>query len=200
MKRRDPHQWLKQRTREQFFVKAKQEGYKARSAYKLLDMLKHFKITPQSCVLDLGAAPGAWTQVLLERTANVDAIDLLPMKISPRRFCQCDIYSDQAMEFLSNEKYDLILSDMAPNCSGTADDHYAIIELVRTTLQLALKHLKPGGDLCVKVFDGALLNEFVSELRSRFVKVIRCKPLASRADSSELYLVGKEMKANEVDI
>lgn len=194
MKRRDPHQWTKERHRDKFFQQAKQDGYRARSCYKLIELQEKLKlIHPKSNVLDLGAAPGAWLQVIKKLTKGViKGIDLLPIEpMDNVQTLQADIFSQEASQFLSEDVYDVILSDMAPNCSGQQKhNHLVIMNLVYKVLELSCKHLKEGGSMCVKIFDGSQLPEFVKEWRKVFKVTKRIKPKASANDSNEFYLIG----------
>lgn len=196
MKRRDPHQWSKDRKNDFFFMKAKKEGYKARSAYKLIEINSKFNLFKKNnLVLDLGSAPGAWSQVVLKNGALVDSIDLLKMDVPKANFLQADIFSQQTKDFIANKKYDLILSDMAPNCTGAQKhNHINIMHLVNQVFEFMLEHLKKDGNICIKIFDGAEFNEFFHKFKVHFATVKRNKPAASLADTSEFYLIGMGFK------
>jgi 23S rRNA (uridine2552-2'-O)-methyltransferase len=193
MKRRDPHQWAKTRLNDPFFIKAKQEGYRARSAYKLLEIIKKNPGLAKGNVLDLGAAPGAWSQILV-KSCKVDAIDLLEIiPINGVNFIKADIFSEAATKFF--QKYDTIFSDIAPNMSGhKTDDHYLHMNLVEKVLDVCIKHLNFGGNVCIKIFDGPDYVSFFQEFRKCFQSTKRIKPEASCLDSSEFYLVGLGFK------
>lgn len=197
MKRRDPHQWFKTRARDEFFVKAKKDGYRARSAYKLIEINeKHNLVKKNDKVLDLGCAPGAWLQVLSKLTDFIDGIDLLKIENFPKaRFLQADIFSKEATDFYS-KNYDVILSDIAPNTSGNKDsDHYDLINLAEFTLhEVVIPYLKKGGSFCIKIFDGADSNNYYKELRNYFEVVKRVKPKASHNESSEFYFLAQKFK------
>lgn len=195
MKRRNPNQWAKERAKDEYVIKANKDGYRARSAYKLLEINKKTNlIRKNSSVLDLGAAPGSWLQVTKKLTqGKIIGIDLLEIKpIKGVEFFKGDIASQECEEFLDwqIQKIDVILSDMAPNTSGNKSiDHLQIMNLAEIALEIAEKKLAKGGNLCIKIFEGKDLNDFVLALRKRFEKVLRIKPNASRPESPELYLI-----------
>lgn len=193
MKRRDPHQWVKERNRDIYFQKAKQEGYRARSAYKLIEINDKYKIIKGN-VLDLGAAPGAWLQVCKKLGAKVEGIDLLPIKnMFGVETLKADIFSKETEEFLEGKSYNTILSDIAPNTAGQrAHNHLVLINIAYKVLEFSQKHLQPGGSLCVKLFDGSALNDFIAEWKKNFNKTYRFKPKASNVDTSEFYLIGMD--------
>jgi len=198
MKRRDPHQWVKTRQQDQFFIKAKQEGYRARSAYKLIEIHEKYKIV-HGHILDLGAAPGAWLQVAKKLGAQPEGIDLLEIQpIYSVRTLKADIFSQETKEFIGNNIYDTILCDIAPNCSGQKEhDHLVLMNIVYEVLQLSEQHLKNGGNICIKIFDGATFNEFFAKFKECFEKSYRFKPKASCNDSVEFYLIGCGLKINK---
>lgn len=191
MKRRDPHQWLKERERDIYFIKAKKEGYRARSAYKLIEIHEKYGIV-RGQILDLGAAPGAWLQVALKiGTKSIEGIDLLEIEhINGVKTLKADVFAKETTDFLANKKYDTILCDIAPNMTGQrAHDHLAQINIAYKALELSKQHLKHDGSLCLKMFDGAALNEFLSVIKQDFNKIHRFKPKTSNIDSSEFYLI-----------
>ncbi len=193
MKRIDKHQWMKSRIRDEFFIKAKLEGYKARSAYKLKEIIEKFNLIKKNdCVADLGAAPGAWIQVTEDYTQNIYALDLLNLSLTnfSGKFLKCDIFSKEAENFLNNIAFDVILSDIAPNCCGNSvDDHLAVMDIVFKVVELSLKHLKKNGNLCMKIFDGYLFKNFFQEIKQSFKTVKIFKPKASLNESNEFYLI-----------
>ncbi len=199
MKRRDPHQWMKTRLNDPFFVKAKQEGYRARSAYKLIEIHQKYNII-RGNVLDLGAAPGAWLQVIKRFGANVEGIDLLAIQpIHGVRTLKADIFSQETKDFIGNTVYDTILSDIAPNCTSQRElNHLLLMNIANEVLALALTHLKPGGNICIKIFDGAAFIEFLANFKKHFQKVYRFKPKASCLDNSEFYLIGCAFKQSDL--
>jgi 23S rRNA (uridine2552-2'-O)-methyltransferase len=183
-----------------FVKRARSEGYRSRAAYKLLEIAKRDKLLrPGMFVVDLGAAPGGWSQVARAQVGprgEVIALDVLEMAALPGvTFLQGDFrdaaVEAQLREAIGGRPIDLVLSDMSPNISGIAlSDQARAMHLAELALEFAVKHLKPGGSLLVKVFQGSGFHEFFQEMRSRFKKIATRKPEASRGRSNELYLVG----------
>ena len=184
-----------------FVRQAQREGYRSRAAYKLLEIDKRDRlIRPNMMVVDLGAAPGSWCQVVAQKQkgqGRVLAIDLLPVASMPGMEClQGDFASDEGVawleEKLQDKQVDLVLSDMAPNISGVAlrdqAQHYALCELA---LAFSIKWLKPDGAFLVKVFHGLGFEEYRRQMRVAFETVQIRKPEASRERSNEIYLLGK---------
>ena len=184
-----------------FVRQAQREGYRSRAAYKLLEIDKRDRlIRPNMTVVDLGAAPGSWCQVVAQKQkgqGRVLAIDLLPVASMPGMEClQGDFASDEGVawleEKLQDKQVDLVLSDMAPNISGVAlrdqAQHYALCELA---LVFSIKWLKPDGAFLVKVFHGLGFEEYRRQMRAAFETVQIRKPEASRERSNEIYLLGK---------
>ena len=180
--------------------RAREEGYRSRAAYKLLELdRRHRLLRPGMTVVDLGAAPGGWSQVAARRAGprgRVVALDLLPMEPVPGvTFIQGDFREEGPLQALleavgGGRAVDLVLSDMAPNLSGLrAVDQPRAMHLAELALDLARQVLRPGGALLVKAFQGEGLDAYRDELRSCFRKVIHAKPEASRAASRELYLL-----------
>ena len=184
--------------------RANAEGYRSRAAYKLQQLAKKDNLLkPGMTVVDLGAAPGGWSQVAaqaVEPGGCVIALDVLEMPALPRvTVIRGDFYEqstlDRVEKALEGREVDLVLSDMAPNLSGIASaDQARSIALAEVALEFALKHLKPQGNFLVKVFQGAGYGEFVASLRRSFVQVHTRKPEASRSRSSEVYVVGKRLR------
>lgn len=197
--------WMHEHVTDPFVRKAKQEGYRSRAAYKLLEILERDKLVrPGMTVVDLGAAPGGWSQVLaplVGAKGRVIAYDLLDMAPIPGvTFLQGDFTADEAPArldaALEGRAVDLVVSDMAPNISGVGMvDQARSIHLAELALEFARQRLKPGGHLLVKVFQGAGLDEFRRELGAAFQSVAVRKPKASRDRSSELFLLAKGRKA-----
>ena len=197
-------QWMMEHINDVYVQRAKAEGYRSRAAYKLIEVAARDKLLKQGMVVvDLGAAPGGWSQVAaakLGASGRVIALDLLPMDaLRNVTFLQGDFREDTVVEALEREvggrAIDLVLSDMSPNISGIAlSDQARAMHLAELALEFAVKHLKPGGGLLVKVFQGSGFQEFLREMRSRFAHVVTRKPEASRGRSNELYLLGKERK------
>src|SRR5258706_16140125 len=198
-------QWMMEHINDVYVQRAKTEGYRSRAAYKLIEIAARDKLLKQGMVVvDLGAAPGGWSQVAAAKagaSGRVIALDLLPMDaLRNVTFLQGDFREDAVVQALERElagrPIDLVLSDMSPNISGIAlSDQARAMLLAELALEFAAKHLKPGGNLLVKVFQGSGFQEFLREMRSRFTHVVTRKPEASRGRSNELYLLGKERKA-----
>src|SRR6267154_46744 len=197
--------WLKRHVNDPFVRRARAQGYRSRAAFKLLELLKRDGLArPGDTVVDLGAAPGSWSQVLAERVARsgrVFAVDLLEMAAIPGvKIIQGD-FSEEALsrrleDALEGRKIDLVVSDMAPNISGVrASDQARSIHLCELALDFAEAHLNSGGAFVVKAFQGAGYLEFLAAMRGIFVSVASRKPGASRSESNAMYLVGKRLKA-----
>ena len=196
--------WMKEHVADAYVKRAKAEGMRSRAAYKLEEIARRDRLLkPGAVVVDLGAAPGGWSQVAAERVGprgRVVALDLLEMPALPGvTFIQGDFHDVKTIEqlerVLGGEKADLVLSDMAPNLSGIAmSDQARAIELAELALDFALKHLKPQGNFLVKTFQGAGFEAFLRGLRGRFGAVAVRKPEASRDRSSEVYLLGKGLR------
>jgi len=181
--------------------RAKQEGYRSRSAYKLLEILEKDKLVRSGMtVVDLGAAPGGWSQVLaplVGAKGQVIAVDILEMEPMRGAIVIRGDFSDESTltildEQMGNRLMDLVVSDMAPNISGVGFvDQARSIHLAELALEFALARLRPGGDLLVKVFQGTGLDEFRKQLAAAFTSVAVRKPKASRDRSSEFYLLAR---------
>ena len=193
--------WLQEHFEDEYVKKAQQEGYRSRAVFKLLEIDdKDHLLKPGMIVVDLGAAPGGWSEVAAQRVGEkgqVIALDILPMDSLPGvTFIQGDFREEgpyQALlAALADKPVDLVMSDMAPNISGMkAVDQPRAMYLAELALELARKVLKPGGDLLVKAFNGEGIDAFKQELRRDFQKVIVRKPRASRPRSAEIYLLAR---------
>jgi 23S rRNA (uridine2552-2'-O)-methyltransferase len=191
--------WLHRHVTDPYVRKAQAEGYRARSAYKLLQLNERDRfLKPGMVVVDLGAAPGGWSQVAVKTVGargRVVAVDLLEMVPVPGvRIVQGDFGEEAVLhtllEALGGAAVHLVLSDMAPNLSGIASvDQARSIGLAELALDFAREHLNPGGALLVKLFQGEGFQEFVASLRQNFTKVAARKPDASRSHSSEVYVL-----------
>ncbi len=196
--------------KDHYYKKAKEEGFASRAVYKLEQIQLKFRVIKKGDhVLDLGAAPGGWMQKACDWVGPaglVAGIDLLPLKIQLKpnmRFKQGDVkippgppFSKGGEEGGEGAKVDVILSDMAPNTSGVAfKDAYLSFELCMMALDVAKKHLKPGGNFVAKIFQGEEVENFKKELRACFKKVEHYIPLATREGSKELYLVATGYKS-----
>ena len=187
-----------------FVQQAKAAGYRSRAAFKLLELdTRDRLLAPGRRVVDLGAAPGSWSQVAIKRggpTAHVVGVDLLPVDPMPGlTFIQGDFFDvkilDAVLAALGDQPADLVLSDMAPNISGIASaDQARAIGLAELALDFANVALKPGGSMVVKLFQGSGYTEFLQALRLRFGSVATRKPEASRDRSSEMFVVAKAFK------
>jgi 23S rRNA (uridine2552-2'-O)-methyltransferase len=196
--------WLQERARDPYVKRARKEGWRSRAAFKLEELQRVEKlIKPGMLIVDLGAAPGGWSQFAvraLQGRGEVFALDLLPMPHVPGvTFILGDFTEDTVlaslMSALGERKVDLVISDMAPNMSGIDSvDQPRSMYLAELALDFAGRVLKPGGDLLVKVFQGAGFEALVKDARRRFRTVRMRKPDASRARSSEVYLLARGAK------
>ncbi|MBC3766165.1 23S rRNA (uridine(2552)-2'-O)-methyltransferase RlmE [Neptunicella marina] len=197
-------QWMDEHVNDPYVKKAQQDGYRSRASYKLLEINEKDKLFgPGNIVMDLGSAPGGWSQVvapIVGDNGRVIASDILPMDgIIGVTFIQGDFTDEavyeQILAELGDNKVDTVVSDMAPNMSGVnTTDQYASMYLVELALDMARNVLKPNGSFCAKVFQGVGYEEYVKDVRSSFNKVIVRKPAASRPRSREVYLVAKGFK------
>lgn len=197
-------QWLRRHVNDPYVQRSKREGYRSRSAYKLTEIDERDKLLrPGQVIVDLGAAPGGWSQVAAKRAGRngkVVAIDLLELEpISGVTAIQADFGSDAGLEAvqaaLEGGKADLVLSDMAPNLSGIAvSDQARSMHLAEIARDFALLHLKPEGAFLVKIFQGAGYDEYLKSLRQAFRKVVVRKPAASRDESAEQYLLARGLR------
>lgn len=185
-----------------YYRQAKKEGYRSRAAYKLTQIVHAEKaVRPGDCIVDAGAAPGGWSQVLLPlvgRKGKVAAVDILPMAPLPGEnflFLQDDLslpsLPGRILEFFGR-KADVVVSDAAPNTTGIAfTDQARSADLVRIVLSLARKTLAEGGTLLAKIFEGPEADAVFKELQAEFEKVRRIRPAATRRESFELYFLAK---------
>ncbi len=209
--------WLNDHVNDTYVKLAKKEGYRARAAYKLQEIDETFRlIKPGDLVVDLGSAPGAWSQYARRRMSpktatgggaaagalngRIIALDILPMEpVEGVLFLQGDFREDEVLQRLALElqgsKADLVVSDMAPNLSGIESADSARIEhLVELAIEFSTMHLKPQGALVAKVFHGGGYDQLVKRFRETFELVKPFKPKASRDRSSETFLVGLRLK------
>ncbi len=197
--------WIKEHVADAYVKRAKAEGMRSRAAYKLDEIAARDRLlAPGMLVVDLGAAPGGWSQVAAGRVGargRVIALDVLDMvSLNGVTFIRGDFHDAAAVaeleRVLGGQKVDLVLSDMAPNMSGVpASDQARVLVLAELALDFALKHLKPKGNFLVKAFQGSGFETFLKTLRSHFAAVVVRKPEASRSRSSEVYLVSKGLRA-----
>lgn len=200
--------WLKQHKADPYYRKAKKDGFRARSAFKLKQLSNKYRlIKPGLRVIDLGAAPGGWLQIIKElvgEEGTVIGVDLKGIKpIEGVTFIKGDMTKDRTLERVmaatGGERFDLVCSDMSPDISG----HYSMdqarsVHLCEMALELAEKVLKKDGDLLMKIFQGEDFPEFLAKVKPRFRKVTCHTPPASRKASSETYIVAKGFKGGAV--
>lgn len=193
--------WLKEHVNDHYVHMAQKDGYRARAAYKLLEINEKDKlIKPGTILADLGSAPGSWSQVaarIVGDSGKVFALDILPMAAIPDvAFIQGDFREQEVLEefvaMLGGRELDLVISDMAPNISGMSGiDQARSYLLNELALEFARDHLKPGGHFLVKVFQGSDFQPYLQAMRDLFTEVVTRKPKASRDRSNEIYLLGK---------
>jgi ftsJ-like methyltransferase len=196
--------WLHEHVNDHYVHMAQKDGYRARAAYKLLEINEKDKLIKRGTVLaDLGSAPGSWSQVaakLVGDSGKVFALDILPMdEIEGVSFIQGDFREDDVLarfeSLLAGRPLDLVICDMAPNMSGNAvTDQARSYYLCELALDFAANHLKTGGNFLVKVFQGAGFQEYTAVMRVVFGTVQTRKPEASRNRSSEIYLLGRNKR------
>jgi len=189
--------WLQRQLNDPYVAEARKRGYRSRAAFKLLQLDDQFRfLKPGARVVDLGAAPGGWTQVAVERTkgGTVIGIDLTPVEpIAGATLLTKDFYDDDALAVLTEllaGPADVVLSDMAAPATGdTQVDHLRIMALAETAHDFARQVLKPGGTFVAKVLHGGTERTLLDHLKRDFAKVRHVKPEASRTDSAEMYVV-----------
>jgi 23S rRNA (uridine2552-2'-O)-methyltransferase len=197
--------WMREHVNDPYVQRAKADGFRSRASFKLMEIDdRDHVIRPGGIVVDLGAAPGGWSQVAVQRLqgkGQVLAIDLLEMDgLHGVQFIQGDFREEDVLhrleEALGGKRVDLVLSDMAPNISGVPlSDQARIMHLAELGLDFCRHWLKPEGCFLVKVFQGYGYEEFVREMKTVFRSVVTRKPDASRDRSAEVYLLGRELKA-----
>lgn len=200
--------WLKRQLNDPYVAKARMEGFRSRAAYKLIEIHEKFKLfTPGMKVIDLGAAPGGWSQVVSKLIKAVDnnldnkiiSIDLLEIEpIAGVEFFQKDFFEEDAESLIINAlngKADIVMSDMASNTIGhKATDHIRTLLLCEQAFEFALKVLKPSGHFIAKIFRGGAENELLNRVKREFTVVKHFKPSSSRQESTEIYLVALNRK------
>lgn len=199
--------WLKEHFEDEFVLRSKKEGWRSRAVYKLSEIDEKDRIfKPNMTVVDLGAAPGSWTQYAMHRVGHngrVIALDILPMdSIAGVDIIEGDFREDEVLaqleSLLDGRSIDIVLSDMAPNTSGVKGvDQPRMMYLLDLALDFASNHLKPGGDFLMKIFQGEGFEEYLKELRTHFEKVVTRKPKASRDRSPEIYLLARGFKLKQ---
>lgn len=199
------HRWLQEHFDDHWVKRAQEEGWRSRAVYKLAEIHeKDQLIRPGQKIVDLGAAPGGWSQWAAQKLGpqgRLLALDILPMDALPGvHFIHGDFREDQVLaqleQLLEGAAVDVVLSDMAPNISGMKEvDQPRAMYLAELAADFAVQHLRPGGDFLVKVFQGEGFDEFLAGLRSNFNRVLSRKPKASRPRSREIYLLARGRKA-----
>ena len=202
--------WLKEHFDDPFVKMAQKDGYRSRASYKLLEIQEKDRILrPGMTVIDLGSAPGGWSQVtsrVIGDKGTLIASDILPMSaIADVTFIEGDFTENKVfneiMDAVGNQPVDLVISDMAPNMSGVRTaDQAAAMYLCELALDLATKVLRPGGDFLIKIFHGEGFDEYLRDVRQRFDKVQMRKPTSSRDRSREQYLLARGMYAVDEDV
>ena len=200
-----PKAWIRERKNEFYYKKAKEENYRSRSTYKLVQANNKYSfIKLHDIVVDLGAAPGGWIQAARKMTGKhgfVLGVDLKPVEPFTQEYIRTIVadltepnITEQILSFLPHAP-DVVISDAAPNVTGVWEvDHACQIDLASNALKIARRILKPGGNFFVKVFQGDLLNDFTAEIKDNFESVRIVKPQASRAKSSEEYILALGLK------
>ena len=193
--------WLARNAKDKYVRRAREEGARSRAIYKLEEIDRRDRLLrPDMTVVDLGAAPGGWSQYVKSRvgeSGRVLALDILPMEpIVGVEFIEGDFTEqpvlDLLMQRIQGKPVDLVISDLAPNMTGVASvDQARVMNLAELVLEFSDKSLKPGGSLLIKAFQGSGFNELYAQLRRRFEKLVTRKPSASRAESKEIYLLGR---------
>lgn len=197
--------WIHQHINDPYVKLAQQKGYRARAAFKLIEILDAEKLMHRGdIIVDLGSSPGSWSQVARERLlkngvidGRIIALDLLPMEhIEGVEFIQGDFRDETILKALEEkvgfQQVDLVISDMAPNLSGISSaDSARIQHVVELAVEFATNHLKPQGALIVKAFHGSGFSQLIELFKKNFVRVVEIKPKASRDKSSETFIVGK---------
>jgi len=199
--------WMMEHVTDPYVQLAKHEGYRSRASYKLLEIIERdHLLKPGMRVVDLGATPGGWSQVVAQKLAGqgkVIALDLLEMlPLAGVTFIQGDFREDavlaELVKALDGRPVDLVISDMAPNLSGVGlVDQARAMHLAELALEFALQHLKPGGSFLVKVFQGDGFDEYIRTMRGHFKQVATRKPKASRGRTNETFLLAKDLTRAE---
>ena len=199
--------WLAEHFRDEFVKRARKEGYRGRAVYKLQEIdIRDRLLRPGMTVVDLGAAPGAWSQYVRERLGNsgrVIALDILSMEaLAQVEVMEGDFTEDSTvpalLKLLDGGAVDLVISDMAPNISGVAiADQARVMYLAELALDFSVQVLKPGGAFLVKIFQGSGFNELYKVIQGNFTRVTTRKPKASRARSAEIYILATGFRGSK---
>jgi 23S rRNA (uridine2552-2'-O)-methyltransferase len=208
-KNRSNPEWIARHVNDPYVKRSVAEGFRSRAAYKLSEIAdKDRLLRPGMVVVDLGAAPGSWTQVVRKRLSRPDgslsgrivALDILPMDpLNDVKFIQGDFHDEaverQLVDLLADTAVDLVLSDMAPNLSGIASaDAARSLHLAELAADFAAKYLQPNGAFLVKAFQGSGYSQYVERLKGVFRSITARKPAASRDSSAEIYLLGRQLR------
>jgi len=191
--------WLNKKHKDQFFIRSKIQGYRSRSAFKLIEINKKFRFLKKNTILlDLGSSPGGWSQVASEiiKKGKILSVDIIDMKdIKNVDFLKGDFFNEKILQKICNffsKKVDVVISDMAANTSGNKDlDSYRTGQLCMNAMDLAIKVLRTDGVFVSKVFMGSIFPEIDVKAKKNFKKVVKYKPLSSRQESKELYIYCK---------
>ena len=200
-----PKAWIQDRKRDYYYKKAKQEMYRSRAAYKLFQAIRKYEFIKRGdVVIDLGAAPGGWIQAARKTVGTkgfVLGLDLKPIEPFTQQYVRtiiCDMTEDDAIQQILEllpRKADVVISDASPSISGIWEvDHARQVDLAQKALYIASETLRPEGNLFVKVFQGDLLDDFVEKVKLQFRLVRVIKPHASRAKSSEMFVLATNFK------
>jgi 23S rRNA (uridine2552-2'-O)-methyltransferase len=194
-------EWLRRHVTDAYVRQAKAQGYRSRAAFKLLELDdKERLLRPGAIVVDLGAAPGGWSQVAAERVkpgGRVIAIDLLQVAPIPGvTVLRADFRDEILIKTLEGAKADVVLSDVSPNLSGIPNvDQARAAEMAQAAIDFCLRHLKPEGAFVVKLFHGEAFDEVLARLKRAFKKVSVRKPAASRGESAETYVLARMLRS-----
>ena len=194
--------WLKRHLEDEYVIKSSKDNFRSRAAYKLIEIIEKYKLLDGlEKALDIGSAPGSWSEVLKFHGKNLKkivALDLLDMNpIRNVDVYKVDFLSDECSKILAKyDKFDLIVSDISPNLSGNRSSDFLLsLELLENVVDFALKELKPGGNMVSKYFRSGDISEVIQTCKKHFKKVTSFKPKSSRKDSSEIYLICLEKKS-----
>lgn len=208
MAKKDPL-WLQRQQRDPYVRQAQQQGYRSRSAFKLLEIQeKYHLIRPGMQIVDLGAAPGGWSQVVVKclkgqgKLIAVDRLEMDPLPEKITRFIQGDFLSEEVQQAvisaLRGGQADLVLSDLSPNISGQRDvDQARMVDLIDAVLSILPSVLRQGGSLLVKIFQGTESDALISQIKTRFESIKLIKPKSSREKSPEMYLLARDFNMNK---
>jgi len=204
MAKKSSKQWLHAQNKDQYVKQARDSHYRSRAIYKLQEIDQKDKlIKPNTCVVDLGSAPGSWSQYASEQVkanGRVISVDILPMDPIERVLFILGDFTDEAVEnecigHIGKQGADLVISDMAPNLTGIRiTDQARSLALAELVYDFCHQVLKPGGDLVIKLFEGAGTDEYRQLLKERFAKVMTRKPSASRDQSREFYVLARSYR------